>query len=193
MLAEAAFSPINWAVNLVPLRGFVGLLALCGAAFAQTQRDALSAEELERVGAFETAPALALYRPDIFSGVDSAVLLHGLPALTLLDGRRFPVSTALGRMGVVDLPVAFVRSVEVQKFGGSTRYGSDATGGVLDLRLRRFHTGGEVGFFYGRSDGEYGREDYSAHIIGGIGNDKFNITVGAAYSESSGRVEPRRR
>ncbi|HSH37836.1 MAG TPA: hypothetical protein VK993_03545 [Chthoniobacterales bacterium] len=55
------------------------------------------------------------------------------------------------------------------------------------------NSGGEVGFFYGRSDGKYGREDYSAHIIGGIGNDKFNITVGAAYHESSRRAERSRR
>jgi hypothetical protein len=66
-------------------------------------------------------------------------------------------------------------------------------GGVLNLRTNRFHTRAEVGFFYGRSDGKYGREDYSGYIMGGVGNDKFNITVGAAYSESEVRVPRGRR
>ena len=193
-LALRAVRVINCPVkNKRALVALLGLFALCLPLAAQDYAATLTADDLESTGAIEAAPALSLFRPDLFAGVDSALLLHGYPTLTLLDGRRFPISTELGRMGRVDLPIAFLSAVEVQKPVASLRHGSDAPGGVVDLRLKRVHTGGEVGFFYGRSDGKNGREDYSAHIIGGIGNEKFNITVGAAYHESSGRIaRPRR-
>ena len=153
-------------------------------------------EELQETGAVESGPTLTLARTDLFNSVDGAALIHTLPALTLLDGRRFPISTELGRMGMSrgDLfPVAFLSAVEVQKTGSSLRYGSDGPGGVVNLRLNRWQAGGEVGFFYGKSGGKYGREDFSTHIIGGVGNDKFNITAGASYHESSGHVPRGRR
>jgi hypothetical protein len=81
----------------------LGLLALCGAAMAQT--DAIAREELEETGATDPGASLALQRPDLFSNVDGATLIHGLPVLTLLDGRRFPLSTELGRMGWAPLDV----------------------------------------------------------------------------------------
>jgi outer membrane receptor protein involved in Fe transport len=180
----------------------LGLLGLSLPVLAQPGaslgRDAevLTREELEETGEFEAGPALNLSRSNIFSGVDSATLIHGLPVLTLLDGRRFPISTQLGRMGTSPLdvrPLAFLRAVEVEKVGSSPRYGSDGPGGVVNLRTSRWQTGGEVGFFYGRSDGKYGREDYSGYIVGGIGNEKFNITVGASYTESTVKGQRSRR
>jgi outer membrane receptor protein involved in Fe transport len=174
----------------------LAVTGLCLPLRAHASTDWITRSDLDQTGSVETALALSLGRPDLFYGVDSTTLIHGLPMLTLLDGRRFPISTELGRMGMTPFdvfPVAFLRAVEVQKAAPSLRHGSDASGGVVNLRTNRIYTGGEVGFFYGRSDGKYGREDYSAHIIGGIGNDKFNITVGAAYHESSGRFEPPRR
>ena len=171
------------------------LLGLCSALRAETAGETITRGDLDRTGAIETGPALSLARPDLFSGVDSTTLIYGLPVLTVLDGRRFPISSELGRMGMTPFdifPVAFLSAVEVQKAAPSLRYGSDAAAGVLNLRTNRYYTGGEVGFFYGRSDGKFGREDFSTHIIGGIGNDKFNVTVGASYYESSGHY-PRRR
>ena len=153
-------------------------------------------EELRITGEVETGPALTLYRPDLFSRVDGSVLIHGLPVLTLLDGRRFLIGSELGRMGMTPLdlvPVAFLSAVEVQKTGPSLMHGADSPGGVVYLRLNRNYTGGEVGVFYGKSSGKYGREDMEAYIIGGVGNDKFHITAGAAYQESSGRVPWRHR
>ena len=151
----------------------------------------ITAEELEATGELDVAAALSLHRPDLFSSVDGSVLIHSLPVLTLLDGRRFPISSDLGRMGMTPLdlfPVAFLRAVEVQKVSSSLRHASDGPGGQIDLRLNRIHSGGEIGVFYGKSDGKYGREDFQAYIIGGVGNDKVQITAGAAYRESSGHV-----
>jgi outer membrane receptor protein involved in Fe transport len=156
--------------------------------------ETITREQLQIAGTFDTVPALSLYRPDIFSSVDGSVLIHGLPVLTLLDGRRFPISGALGQMGMTPLdlfPLAFLNAVEVQKVGASPMHGTDAPGGEVNLRLNRNYSGGEMGVFYGKSGGKYGREDFQAYIIGSVGNDKVQITAGAAYEESSGRI-PRR-
>lgn len=175
------------------LLAVIGFLGLClPLAAQQTSRveqnaaETIVPEQLRVAGTPDTGPALAFYQPNVFRSVDGLLLIHSLPALTLLDGRRFPISSELGRMGTTpDFPVAFLNSVEVQKVGASPMHGTDYPGGVVDLRLNRNYSGGEVGVFYGKSSGKYGREDFEAYIIGGVGNDKFNITAGAAYNESS--------
>jgi outer membrane receptor protein involved in Fe transport len=91
-------------------------------------------------------------------------------------------------MTALDLfPVALLQAVEVQKVSASQMYGSDSPGGIVNLQLNRIYAGGEAGVFYGKSGGRFGREDFEAYIIGGVGNDHFHITAGAAYEESSGR------
>ena len=93
------------------------------------------------------------------------------------------------RLTPLDLfPIAFLKAVEVQKVTTSPSYGADAPGGVVNLHLNRDYTGGESAFFYGKSSGNFGREDKQAYILGGAGNDKTHITVGASYEESSGRL-----
>lgn len=176
-----------------------GLLALALPLVAQTSDDAdnVTNEQLRTTGEFATGPALSFYRSDLFSSVDSTVLIHDLPALTLLDGRRFPISSDLGRMGFAPLdlfPVAFLQSVQVKKVASSPMTGTDAPGGTVDLRLNRgYATGGEAGVFFGKSSGKYGREDFETYVIGTVGNDKFQITAGAAYDESSVRIPRLRR
>ncbi|MBA2623762.1 MAG: TonB-dependent receptor plug domain-containing protein [Chthoniobacterales bacterium] len=190
-VSDVTFLMINRAFLAV-----MGVLSLCLSVTAQTISpqlvafEAIAPEQLRLTGAVEAAPALALYRPDVFSTAHGSVLIHGLPALSLLDGRRFPISSEVSRMGMTPLdllPTAFLSAVEVQKIGASPVYGSDAPGGAVNLRLNRIQTGGEVGFFYGRSEGKYGREDTQAYIIGGVGNEKFQITAGAAFQESEWR------
>lgn len=151
----------------------------------------ITSDELAQNGEIDAGAALVLNRPDVFSEVDGSVLIHTLPVLTLLDGRRFPISGELARMGRAPLdlfPIAFLNSVAVQRVSASPVYGSDAPGGVIDLRLKRYYSGGEAGLFYGKSSGKYGGTDFQSYIIGGVGNDKFNLTVGAAYEESHGRI-----
>ena len=171
----------------------LGLLSLSLPLAAQLAGDGIiTAEELRETGAVDVVSALTLSRPDVFSTKDGSILIHGLPALTLLDGRRFPISNAMSRMGMSPLdlfPVAFLQGVEVQKAPASPIYGSDSTGGVVNLRLTdRTYSGGEISFFYGRSGGKYDREDMQGYIIGTVGNDKFSITAGASYQESSGHI-----
>jgi iron complex outermembrane receptor protein len=181
------------------LPAVLGFLGLClPLAAQQTNRpeqaedETITLEQLQLTGAVDTASALALYQPDTFSASGNSVLIYGFQTLTLLDGRRFSISGPLGRLTPLDLfPVAFLRAVDVQKINASPMYGTDSPGGVVNLRLNRDFSGGEFGVFYGKSGGKFGREDFQSYIIGGVGNEHFNITAGASYQESSGSI-PRR-
>jgi hypothetical protein len=164
----------------------LGSLALCfPIAGQQTNR----LEQTETV----TLEQLNFYRPEIFSTVDSSILIHDLPMPTFLDG-RLPVSSELGRMGMTPLgifPIAFVSPAETHKANASPAApasGTDSPREVTTLRLDPEYWSGEVGVFYGRSSGKFGREDFGSYIVGGVGNEKFQITVGASYEELNGRV-----
>jgi len=43
-----------------------------------------------------------------------------------------------------------------------------------------------VGVLYGRWSGKSSGDLWQSYMLGEVGNDKFHITVGAAYEESSG-------
>ena len=51
------------------------------------------------------------------------------------------------------------------------------------------YAGGEVGFMFGKSSGKFGREVEAGYILGEVGNDKLQISAGASYEHSSGRVQ----
>ena len=73
---------------------------------------------------------------------------------------------------------------------------SDSSKEVLDSSYpmnvqSRYHVGGEMGASYGFSTGKYGGESEAGYIIGGVGNDKFQITAGASYENSTFRVPSR--
>ncbi len=175
------------------LSAVLGLVSLSLPLAAQLPGDEIiSQEQLRDTGELDAAAALTLSRPDIFGAVDGSILIHDIPALVLLDGRRFPISTAMSRMGMTPLdlfPVAFLSGVDVETGPASPIYGSDSAGGVVNLRLtNQNHAGGEMGFFYGKSGGQFDREDKEGYIIGTVGNEKFSITAGASYRESSGHI-----
>ena len=174
------------------LSAVLGFLSLClPLAAQQTEDETITLGQLRSTSALDTASALTLYQPDIFSTVDSSVLIHGLPVPTLLDGRRFPVSSELARMGMMPLdlfPIALVSAVDVPKVNASPIYGKDSPGEMENLRSNRgFYSSGEMGFFYGTTTGKFGYETKQAYIQGTVGNDKFQITAGVSSEESSWR------
>jgi hypothetical protein len=179
------------------LPAVLALLSLClplqaraADRFGAFDNDTVTIDDLRKTAALDPSHALSLHRPDLYSSVSGSVLIHSLPVLALLDGRRFPLSSELGRMGMAPLdlvPVAFLNSVDVSKVGASPVYGSDGPGGTINMRLNRIYAGGEVGVFYGRSGGKYGRDEFETYITGGIGNEHFQITAGASYRESNAR------
>jgi hypothetical protein len=147
---------------------------------------------------FDSASTFVFYRPEIFTSVDSAALVRELSMTGFLDG-RLPGSTPLGRMGtapVANFPMALVNAEPRHK-------GTSVSGPVRDPKDGKDYssaeslavekaslvwTGGEVGFMYGHSSGKFGGDEFSSYIMGGVGNDKMQINVGASYQEFNGRV-----
>jgi hypothetical protein len=170
----------------------LGFLSLClPLAAQQTEDETITLGQLRNTSALDAASVLTLYQSDIFSTVDSAVLIHGLPVPTLLDGRRFPVSSELARIGMMPLdifPVALVSAVEVPKRNASPIDSKDLPGEVDYSRSNRdLYSSGEMGVLYGTTTGKFGYETKQAYIQGTVGNDRFQITAGVSSEESSWR------
>ena len=133
-------------------------------------------------------------RSDIFSALNNSLLRF--PSLTLSDERPFSFS------GAVAPPLLFnwmeptlpdflpaLSTTEPQRATASAAPPKDSSKEVVDVRRPNLldYVGGEVGFLYGRSTGKFGRDVEQGYFIGDVGNDKFHITVGASYENSSGR------
>jgi hypothetical protein len=132
------------------------------------------------------------YRPDIFSALNNSFLR---PSLTLSDGWPFSFSSAFNwiEMTTPDFLPALgtpgpQRDTAIRQ-PPDRGYSKDSSKEVVDVRRSNLfdYAGGEVGFLYGRSTGKNGVEVEQGYIIGEVGTDKFHITVGAAYENSSYR------
>jgi hypothetical protein len=150
-----------------------------------------------------TTLALSLYRPEIFSAADSSLLLPSGPALAWLDGVHLPILSPLAEMGIAPLdPLRFAllsaAPAPVKKGNTAPAYqsdgknfgtdGKDSSGEMVSSPLNQVYWGGEVGVFYGQWSGKHGGDIMQTYIMGSVGNEKFQITAGAAYEESSGRA-----
>ena len=166
-----------------------GLLGVCFAIAAQQASD--------------SAFALNLYRPKISSVADHSILFHKGPVRAWSDGGRLASNNALAEIGMVSLdlfPVAYLppnsSGVATAKKGSAAADssrgtfesdGKDLPGMMMSLPDQVYY-GGEVGVLYGRWTGKGGGDLMQSYILGTVGNDKIQITVGAEYDESSGRT-----
>lgn len=104
----------------------------------------------------------------------------GGTTLVLLNGHRGPGVGVLGTpFDPGTIPVAAVERVEVVLDGGSSVYGSDAVGGVINFITRRAFDGVEVSGGYGFAD-DY--QQYDANLIAGKSWDSGSAYI--AYSHS---------
>ena len=133
-------------------------------------------------------------RPDILSALNNSSL-H-VPSLTLSDGRLFSFSGAVAPPLLFNwmeptlpdfLPAS--STTEPKRVTAWPAPPKDSSKEVVDVRQPNpfDYASGEVGFLYGTSTGKFGREVEQGYFIGDVGNDKFHITVGALYENSSGR------
>jgi hypothetical protein len=130
-----------------------------------------------------------IYQPDMSGNVNSSILIRDLPALSLLDGRYFPGATAMSRMGMASLdvfPVAPMNAVEGQRGNVSPIDGKDSS--VELTEASRYYSAGEIGLSYGMSTRKSDYVEKQAYMIGTVGNDKFQITAGVSYQESTWRI-----
>lgn len=118
----------------------------------------------------------------------SQASLRNLSTLVLLNGRRVADngSGARGGRSFVDLnqiPLAAIQSVEVLTDGASAIYGSDAIGGVINVKLRSDFNGAEVGGRYAFSNKKGDYEERSGYAVVGAKRPGMGLTVSATWSE----------
>jgi hypothetical protein len=167
----------------------LGFVALCLPAAAQ------QTNSLEQT---ITLKQLSLYQPEILGTLDYSTLLQGLPMPALLYARYLPTSSELGEMGTepVDLVSdASYTVAEVDRIIVRPDHSKDSTkdspAEVMNPQSNPIYYGGEVGFLYGHASGKFGGDLLDTYMVGTVGDDKFQITVGASYQESNSRL-PRR-
>ena len=172
----------------------VGLLGVCFAVAAQQTNWRAATQN-------DPPTALNLYQPKIFSVKDSSLLFHKGPVYAWSDGGRLASNNALAEIGMASLelfPVAYLppntSGVATGKKGSATADspsgnfgtdGKDLPGTMMSVPDQVYY-GGEVGVLYGRWTGKGGGDLMQSYILGTVGNDKFQISVGAEYDESSG-------
>jgi len=107
----------------------------------------------------------------------------------LADENRFSFMTAMSWHQPVEYLPPFnpnPRQDVVSANNFNHGVGPDKT---VELRpMDRIYVGGEIGLLYGRSTGKYGYEYEQGYIIGEIGNEWFQITVGTSYERTTGRL-----
>jgi iron complex outermembrane receptor protein len=127
----------------------------------------------------------------------SQLLLHNLPTLVLVNGRRLAYDPADSAGGdeFVDLntiPLGAIDKIEVLSDGSSAIYGADAVGGVINIILKKDFNGWEADTHYGFSDlpGHY--SERTGSLIGGVSNGTTSITASFEYSQSNPIFENQR-
>jgi hypothetical protein len=143
----------------------------------------------------EVGSPFNFYPADMLSTVDSSLLIHDLPLLTLLDGHRLPISTELGRMGTTSesLSLSYMSpAVSRNAKAAPSGDGKDYPNQPEISRSSSLYYGGEIGAYYGTTTGgKYSRSDFGSYIVGTVGNEHVQITAGASYQESNEQL-PRR-
>ena len=152
--------------------------------------EVFSTEDLEKQGsptALEFAKNLTISGPtsgeaNFFGGNPGAVTfnLRGIGSdktLTLLNGHRVGSNANF-------IPGAALARTELLKDGAAVTYGADAIGGVVNFITRKDFVGLEAKASYKYIDGSDG--DYSASLLGGIGEGNTNFLMSVEYERRSG-------
>ena len=165
----------------------------------------VAAQQANLRGTIQKDPTftLSLYEPKIFSASERSVLFHKGPVRAWSDGGRLASENALTEIGMVSLdlfPIAYlppnasgVATATRGSAAADSPRGNFGTGGkdlpgMLMSLPDQVYYGGEVGVLYGRWTGKGGGDLMESYVLGTVGNDKFQITAGAAYEESSRRT-----
>lgn len=109
----------------------------------------------EYTGPFGSAGNTQLASADRTGG--TAINLRGLGAnstLTLIDGHRIaPSGPAANYYDISSIPLEAISRVEILADGASAVYGSDAVGGVVNIKLRKNFSGAVTSLDYGAAQG----------------------------------------
>lgn len=106
----------------------------------------------------------------------SKVMIRGVEKGTLVLVNGVPMNLD-GKYNLDDIPTESIEKIEVVKGGGSVLYGSDASGGVINIITKK-----KVQNKVSVAAGNYGKERYNVSV----GADKFSIIAGL---ENRGKAE----
>ena len=122
-----------------------------------------------------------------FSTLNSA--WYGPASLTLADQRLFSFPSAFAWMEAA--PADFIPAASLAEAPrvnpARAPLTRDSVGKPVDLLPKFDYAGSEVGVFYGKSTGKYGREVKAGYILSEIVDGNTHISVGMSYQESTGR------
>lgn len=128
-----------------------------------------------------------------FQGNISQINLRGLgtgQTLILIDGRRATGAKIVGSLitqgDINGIPLAAVERIEVLPTTASGIYGGSATGGVVNIIMRRDYAGAEIKATYENtfsSDAASWRLDFAAGLT--LEGGKTNILLAASHAESN--------
>ena len=183
----------------------LGLLSVCFPVAAQQARHSKPMQHpvaTSGVTPLDGIATLSLYRPRILSASNGSILFHTGPVRAWSDGAQLASETALAQIGMAPLglfPVTYlapsdVGPVPVRKpsAGSNSRPENLATDGkdlpeeMISSPLNQVYYTGEVGFMYGQWSGKGNGDYWQNYVWGQAGNDKFQITAGAAFENWSG-------
>jgi hypothetical protein len=145
---------------------------------------------------------LSIYRPKILSASINSILFHNGPVRAWSDGAQLLRENALVQIGMAPLglfPVAYLAPSDIGpvptrnvRAASSSRPenlaidGKDLPSELMNPPMNRVYYTGEVGFMYGQWSGKGSGDYLESYIWGQAGNDKFQITAGAAFENWSG-------
>lgn len=114
------------------------------------------------------------------------VNLRGLGAentLVLVDGRRLPDEGGLGVVDLSSIPIAAIERIEVLKDSASAIYGSDATGGVVNIITKKDFEGSA---FYVRGSTPTGKggDQTMFSYVNGIAGAKYRVLTALSYRKA---------
>ncbi|WP_349304133.1 TonB-dependent receptor plug domain-containing protein, partial [Pseudoalteromonas sp. S2721] len=149
-----------------------------------TVADALRSSSLNSFGSFSE-------RSGSSAQSQATINLRGAGSrrtLVLLNGRRFPGSPTLGgaSANLNAIPMAAVERIDIMTEGASSIYGSDAMAGVVNVILKDNYEGLSFNIGAGHRDQDEGTTSSEFSVVGGISNDKGNITFAYDYQKREG-------
>jgi iron complex outermembrane receptor protein len=149
-----------------------------------TVADALRSSSLNSFGSFSE-------RSGSSAQSQATINLRGAGSqrtLVLLNGRRFPGSPTLGgsSANLNAIPFAAVERIDIMTEGASAVYGSDAMAGVINIILKENFEGLSFDVGIGQRDRDDGTTSREFSVVGGISNDKGNITFAFDHQERKG-------
>ena len=125
-------------------------------------------------------------------GNQSRIALRGLDAnqtLILVDGRRLPSvsnGTDFFQPDVNGIPLSAIERIEVLPSTASGIYGGGATGGAINIILKRDYSGGEFSVGYDNTfDSDVSVRRFDGSLGASLEGGKTNILITASYSDAN--------